>query len=439
MQFTGSPDIVSRAETIPSASAPALEIPEQAVYLDSPVLSALRQIEPFYHSGMFGAQETPLLLRVKPLMGAQLMAAGQPSGIDLRRLRRGQSSRLPVAAGGVVFYPFNSQSNMNAVTNRAVTHVLTLHGESNKLASMRPAARLYDYICVAGPLAIDRYLSHGIFTRADVDSGRLVMMGDSFVQTLPWARAEKTGEAGALLYCPTWEGYGNGPVNYSSVAHQRGFEMLKQIAKASGVDRIIVKPHPYLGMLKPHLLFDFIAGVRNLAKSGPKVDLALGDSSLPLRVLCRTHLRHVGRINEAEAEPQPVRLGLCDISGTEAVFLKQGIPSMILSSTKEHPASVSDIYSKKALSPDKKDPAKVAAYLEAAHEIDQAHRQLVFGWQEPTLSQMTHAMRRSWLIDYVRRDPFWGRNGTLKKEHVLDKIHIKSPAQDSIIEKVKTL
>lgn len=428
MQVTGASDRTAGVQTTAQSRIQAPELPLEAVYLDSPILSALRQIEPFYRSGMFSAEQTPLLLRAKPLIQAQLMVAGQPAGMDLRRLRRGQVARLPVAAGGVVFYPFNSQSNMNAVTNRNATHVLTLHGESNKLASMRPVARLYDYICVAGPLAINRYLAHGIFRQEDVDAGRLVMMGDSFVQTLPWARPEAPGEAGALLYCPTWEGYGNGPVNYSSVPRQRGFEMLAEMARASDVDRIIIKPHPYLGMLKPRLLFDFIAGVRKLAQSGMAVHLALGDSGLPLRTLCRTYLRHVARINEAEDPAYPVRLGLCDISGMEAVFLKQGIPGMILNPSAAYPAFVSDIYSKKAVMPDKVDEAAVTGYLANAAEIDHAHRQLVFGWQAPELPTMSHAARRGWLVDYVRSDPYWARASL--KDPARERAALKESAHD---------
>ena len=124
MQVTSTPDRTAEAETALPSSAAAY--PGQAVYLDSPVLSALRQIEPFYRSGMFDGQQTPVLLRTKPTIRAQLMVAGRPAGIDLRKLRRGQVGRLPIAPGGVVFYPFNSQSNMNAVTNRTATHVLDM-------------------------------------------------------------------------------------------------------------------------------------------------------------------------------------------------------------------------------------------------------------------------------------------------------------------------
>lgn len=393
--------------------------PNHGVYLDSPVVSALRQIEPFYRSGIFDSKDTPLFLRMRPVIRLQLMASHPPDGINLCSCYGKDVGQLPISRGGVIFYPFNSQSNMNAVTNREATHVLTLHGESNKLASNRPAARLYDYICVAGPLARDRYLESSIFTPADVDHGRLVMMGDSFVQTLPWIRAAAPGEAGALLYCPTWEGYGNGLVNYSSVTRKFGFSFLPEIAKATDAQQIIIKPHPYLGILKPRLLWDFISGVRGLIGKGPTIHLALRDASLPLRLLCRTHLSGLDRFDETEENLSPIRLGLCDISGMEAVFLKQHVASMILSPTEEFPPWVRKIYDKKALQPQSVREATVERYLAEAQNIDEQHRQLVFGWQTSDLSEMLPDKRRNWLIKYAQSDPFWKRKPTTLEKAAL--------------------
>jgi hypothetical protein len=383
---------------------------DQAVYVDSPIVSALYQIEPFYRSGIFSKQSTPLLLQMKPAIRVQMLAARPPAGIDLRKVRRGQVSRIPIASNGIIFYPFNSQSNMNAVTNRNAFHVLTLHGESNKLASSRPAARLYDYICVAGPLALHRYLDSAIFTPADVEQGRLVMMGDSFVQDLPWIRPAKPDEKGALLYCPTWEGYGNGPVNYSTVHDKQGFSILSDVAHGSGTDQIIIKPHPYLGLLKPRLLLDFVSGVRDLVAKGLSVHLALSDSSLPLKALCRARLFDVKRISEDADSAVPVRLGLCDVSGMEAVFLKQKISNMIINPTGGFPPTLREIYNHKALQPQTKRIIQtVRNYLDDSQDIDDEHRALVFGLQVPELAGMTPDARRNWLIDYVRSDPFWGR------------------------------
>jgi hypothetical protein len=35
---------------------------------------------------------------------------------------------------------------------------------------------------------------------------------------------------------------------------------------------------------------------------------------------------------------------------------------------------------------------------------------MVFGWQNPELEGVSASSARRWLIDYVRRDPFWSQS-----------------------------
>ncbi len=385
---------------------------DQAVYLDSPVISALRQILPFYDSGMFGRTETPLFMRINAWHWAQLATNNLPRDLDIRNIRNKQIRRIPLSPGGVVFYPFNSQSNLNLVTNRGVHHVLTLHGESNKLASNRPAARLYDYISVAGGLSRDRYLAAGIFTPADVDGGRLVMMGDSFVQALDWiAPAARDADNAALLYCPTWEGYDNGRDNYSSITARYGFYTAARAARAAGITRVVVKPHPYLGLLQPRLLRDFVSGVRQLSADGFQPELSLDDASLPIRIVSRMRLGGIPRLNASSITPLPVALGLCDVSGMEAVFLKQHISHMVITHPENIPVPLQDFYYKKAFLPETCVENATIAYLEDAQVIDAIHRARVFCWHAPELEKQNGAARRAWLINYVHQDPFWNGAG----------------------------
>ena len=388
--------------------------PDQAIYLDSPILSALKQILPFYENGIFSEAHTPVFFRRKFLVGAHLALRKVPENLDIRILRSSKVARIPVADGAVVFYPFNSQSNMTAVTNRRIHHVLTLHGESNKLASNRPAARIYDYVCVAGPLGRDRYLNAGIFTNADADGGRLVMMGDSFVQTVPWMRAAAETEGGALLYCPTWEGYGNGPDNYSSIVGLRGFAIAATAARSACADEVIVKPHPYLGLLQRRLMNEFVQGVRMLVRDGFKVRLAMDSASLPLKVWCKLRLSDVDEVDLFAKEKVPVSLGICDVSGMEAVFLKQGIRHMVVTREADIPESLEDFYFRKAILPGCDTKRGVRAYLNGSDEIDQMHCSRVFGWHDPALRMMTGSERRKWLVEFVRNDDFW-KHGRSKK------------------------
>ena len=381
-----------------------ISLVDHGIYLDSPIASAIQQIQPFFADEVFSPTETPVFLRMRALVRMRLLVDQLPEGIQHIPVKPG---RLPIANDGVVFYPFNSQSNINAVTNRRAYHVLTLHGESNKLASNRPAARLYDYICIAGPIARDRYIDAGIFTTAEVDQGRLVMVGDSFVQRLQWIEPSASSDDGALLYCPTWEGYGNGKDNYTSVSSQAGFKLCAKAARIVGSNTIIVKPHPYLGLLRQKLLIDFVRGVQFLKSEGFIVKVALLDASRPLRLLAALWLRVVERIDETSQQRHQIKLGITDVSGMEAIFLRQRIPFMTIRGQGEVVALLSDYYDKRTINTIDDPERQIKAFLDDGGRIDAKQRQLVFGWQDDELEAKSGNERRKWLLKYVRSNPYW--------------------------------
>lgn len=384
-------------------------LPDQAVYLDSPVLSAVSQIRPFFASGAFGVASTPLLLRQKPMSQIQRALGRLPRELDIRWIK-GRAAALPVATNGVVFYPFNARSNLQTVTKRDVRHVLTLHGESNKGASMRPAARIYDYVSIAGPLARDRYLKAGIFTADDVDRGRLVMMGDTFVQTLPEIRAARATDADpAIFYAPTWEGFGGQADNHSSIEAQRGFDAVVQAAQALRLERVVIKPHPYLGLLRPAIIGRFMAGVRLLRQAGLQVSVMLQEASPPLRLACALQRgqRLTLACKSSVSVPVPVALGICDVSGMEAIFLKHRIRHLVMAREETVPHEIARLYLRKALLPGGDVGRVMARYLADAAEVDAAHRAHVFGWSASELAEGSAAAARGWLVNYVRQDPFW--------------------------------
>ncbi|WP_039019847.1 hypothetical protein [Halocynthiibacter namhaensis] len=380
----------------------------QGLYIDTPVLTSVSQIEPYYDYGIFDEKTTPILLRRRAIIDLQRTVTSWPKNIPLKMVRGGR--RLPVQDGGIIFYPYNSQTNINMVAQRQFHHVLTLHGESNKAASQRPAARLYDYICVAGPLAIDRYITAGIFTRSDVENGRLIMMGDSFVQHLPWICTAQNQQNGALLYSPTWEGYGHSSNNYTSVSGQYGFKIAAQIAHALNIDQIVIKPHPYLGLLKPRLLADFVSGVRHLRTQGFHLSLALKGGSSPLLAALRIALPKIHRHEMDPDHPLTVRFGLSDVSGMEAIYLSAGIPSFTIARPSQDASpTLKDIQHVKYLAPEHDLDRQLHRYLQHQDTLDAAHRNAVFGFQDPNLKTMTAPERMSWLQSYIQRDPHWRR------------------------------
>jgi len=375
-----------------------------AIYLDTPALTAVRQVEPFFRNGIFNTKRCNFYIRRRPLVQIQKLFARLPSDLGISTIK---GTALPLADDSVVFYPFNAQSNMNVVTQRQFHHVLTLHGESNKAASYRPAARLYDYICVAGPLAIDRYLENGIFTRADVENGRLIQMGDSFVQSIPWLKPAggDTTPLDTVFYCPTWEGFGHQTANYSSVRGQRGFEVVAQAARALDLKRILIKPHPYQGLLRPHMWRDFIAGTHFLQKQGFDVHLALWEMPAAIRTFLQLALRNVSYHQCDVTSPLPVRLGITDVSGMEAVLLSANIPALTIqvkpSKVNERIAGITPL---KYVDSTTDVAKKTLSYLERAGELDIKHRACIFGWENMSLAKLNGPERLDWLIAYVQKN-----------------------------------
>ena len=377
-----------------------------AVYLDTPALAAVRQISPFFDNGIFDPKRCTLYIRRRAVVQLQRAFTTLPANMPVQMI---SGTTLPARPGSVVFYPFNAQSNMNAVTQRRFHHVLTLHGESNKLASFRPAARLYDYVCVAGPVAIDRYLDNQIFTTKDVDGGRLVQMGDSFVQKMNWLEpARESDEEGVIFYCPTWEGFGTQTANYSSVVDCIGFEQVKRAAASLGVRRIVIKPHPYQGLLRFSMWQHFFRGVRALRDDGFEVALALDDVPPPIKALIRFNLKGIRRISESSGQPVKVRLAITDVSGMEAVLLVARIPAVVTQVIAQPvPTRLKEILAKKTLGHGCDVAAKTERYLDQIEAIDGKHRAQIFGFQTPGIEKMQGSERMSWLSQYCQADPFW--------------------------------
>ena len=389
------------------AGVPGIPERRHAIYIDTPILTALRQVAPFFESGIFDTSQSAIYIRRRALVQLQRLFTVLPRALDIRTLR---GTTLNMAEGNIVFYPFNAQSNMNVLTQRQYCHVLTLHGESNKAASFRPASRMYDYICVAGPLAIDRYLEARIFTREEAQGGRLIQMGDSFVQRMPWLRpaTDSDGAEAAIFYCPTWEGFGTQTNNYSSVTGGWGFKAVAEAARALDARRIVIKPHPYLGALRQSMWRDFIVGLRGMSTAGLRVELVLDDMPAVTRALLHAALVGVPTYRPDPANPLPVSLGVTDVSGMAAVLLVARIPTVVAHVIPpEVLPRMQEIEPLKSIVPGDDITAVTRTYLDQAHTLDTRHREAIFGWHDPALSAMEMPERLAWLIGHLQRDAFW--------------------------------
>ncbi|WP_273687866.1 hypothetical protein [Ketogulonicigenium vulgare] len=365
-----------------------------AVLVDSPIATAVAQVLPFYRAGTFCAAQSPLFLRRQWGQYLSPLRARVAQDCGLQVIARGQALTLPLRRGGVAYYPFNSQGNLNAVNNRQYRHVLILHGESNKAASVRPAARIYDFVCIAGPLARARYREAGIFTDADLRGGRLIEVGDLFVQDLYGYRPGQAGDY--LLYTPTWEGYGSRRNDHSSLIGGFGRAVVKQIMSGGAHHGVIIRPHPYTGTLSRAHLIALRRDVMALARDFPTF-IDLRDAN-PLLRLAMAGLRHFNAQDAA-----PISLALCDVSGMEAALLKARIPHRILLRQFSPPAALAQVYRVKSIAATGA-PAPDHAALQ---EADAAHRALVFGHADPAMAAQPPAIRRAFVEEMIMHSRFW--------------------------------
>ncbi|HFC9748100.1 TPA: hypothetical protein ACF0WE_005095, partial [Escherichia coli] len=153
-----------------------------------------------------------------------------------------KNSDLVFNNGKIVFYLFNAQSNCRIVANRNLIHVFVTHGESHKLASVKPIIRIYDYVVTSGDVGIDRYLKSGIFTPFDIRNGKVIKLGNTFIGHNYFQFDVNSRSA---VYAPTWEG-GIPEENYSSINNETTHKIIK-FCKIKKINILYIQAHPNIG------------------------------------------------------------------------------------------------------------------------------------------------------------------------------------------------
>jgi len=143
----------------------------------------------------------------------------------------------------VVLYVNQNTRNFQMFRYGRRWHVFINHGESDKMYMTTNQYKAYDYAFVAGQAARDR-LSRTLWDydvdRRTMDIGR--PQADHYSGTLPYTPDERT----VVLYAPTWEG-DRPSAHYGSIA-THGETLVKKLL-ASGVHRVIYRPHPRSGVV----------------------------------------------------------------------------------------------------------------------------------------------------------------------------------------------
>jgi hypothetical protein len=173
----------------------------------------------------------------------QLIAATDVPVVCLPRVA--QLLLLENSSLKMLLHPANAPKTSQVLRMPTIKHAFTNHGESDKLSSCNPYAKVYDEVWVAGPAARRRYAlaDVGVDDRDVVEVGRPQLTPIRQYAGPPAADGPVT-----VLYAPTWEGWTSEPGNTSLIL---AGENIARALLAEPRVRLLYKPHPMTGSVDP--------------------------------------------------------------------------------------------------------------------------------------------------------------------------------------------
>lgn len=135
-----------------------------------------------------------------------------------------------------VFYANNGQKNRTMIAAEPdATHVQLLHGDSDKPPSFSPLSKNFNYLFVAGKMAIDRYKNNGVF----IDNKKFKIVGRPQVSEIITGKTNNTIRT--IGYMPTWRGFFE-DTEFSSL--DRSAQIIKNVSETLKESSLLFKPHP---------------------------------------------------------------------------------------------------------------------------------------------------------------------------------------------------
>ncbi len=203
-------------------------------------------------NGLLAVREASQL---RPLRPTRVPVVYAPSPRQLEQLT------LPSVRAGL--YLAYGEKNAHLLREPRLTHVMLLHGDSDKATSTNAQVHGFGEVWVAGQAAIDRYRAAGV----DLPAERFVVIGRPQVEPLLAARREPSGRP-VLLYAPTFEGY------YAETQHSSldtmGPAMIRRLLAGFPQLQLWFKPHPASGAVRASML-TAIAEIEGLLADGDHV------------------------------------------------------------------------------------------------------------------------------------------------------------------------
>lgn len=288
-----------------------------ALYLDSKIIGAARQLVIFFEDGIFERKNTIVYLKRYKESAKVYVKIFKNAGIEYKFMK---PSELDTLEDQTIFYAFNAQSNCRFVANRKLKHIFITHGESNKVASIKPIIRIYDHVVMAGKLSLERYYKSGLFDEYDYETGRLIMMGDTFIGRTGFST--DSTKKNVLFYAPTWEG-GLESENYSSLANIDIVGNSIRIAlKKFSLNSIVIQVHPNLGHRDKKYINYLFGLIRFLLKLD--VCISLNVKHIDFNIFQRMYLAFYG-VNFSSLSHFYPKYAFVDISAMESICVNEGI------------------------------------------------------------------------------------------------------------------
>lgn len=291
------------------------------IYIDSKIEGTIDQLISYFQADIFNADDCICIYfkyykdiekYIKNRLGSQR--------IKYKFIRK--NSDLNFISHKVVFYLFNAQSNCKITARRDLTHIFVTHGESHKLASIKPIIRIYDFVITSGQVGIERFLKAGIFNSYNIQhEHRVLTMGDTFIGQNAYVFAS---DSQSLLYAPTWEG-GVPEENYSSIGLQ-ATKILKHIIQQYGIKKLYIQPHPNLGHRDKEYLVHFKKMLNELKQSSLEIVVV----KTQIKLADHWSYRGYTLISQSYKPKLKVAAAVTDISAMEMQLINNKIPTLVL-------------------------------------------------------------------------------------------------------------
>ena len=296
---------------------------QSIIYLDTKINGAVKQTIKYFDAKVFDRENVLIVWKYYPglLKGTLRKYSKMFDKANIKHFPFKKYAQIPNLDGKVIFYLFNAQSNCRIVSNREARHIFVSHGESHKLSSAKPILRIYDYVVVSGDVGIERFLSQKIFSQCDIESGRVIKMGSTFIGDTQYGY---DANSEYILYAPTWEG-GLPTENYSSIDKElMSFKKIYEYMKKRNKRKIIMQPHPNLGHRDKQYIKYLTNGILYLVKKGIEVSLSSWETTNSQLLLMKSIAKVTTHVTDHK-----VSLSFCDISAMEIQLMQYNIPTFI--------------------------------------------------------------------------------------------------------------